>query len=130
MSHAVATPAPSVFRALAVLAVAVAVGLAWFVARGAGVDGVGLARFLLDHGAATYAVGLGWVLVAPLVLVAALVAQRRTPWPWVGAVTLHLAVLLALSLRLRHLVPGAAAGVLACYTVLCLASVLVAVADR
>ncbi|WP_137292899.1 hypothetical protein [Nocardioides dongxiaopingii] len=110
--------------------VATAAAASWYVARGAGVDGVGLARFLLDHGAVPYAAGLGWVLVAPVVLALALLARRWSAWPWVVAVTVHLAVLLALALRLRHLVPDAVGATLGAHTVLGLASVAVVVAER
>ncbi len=111
----------------AVVAVAAVGG--WYVVRGTGLGGVRLVRFLLDHGAPAYAVGLAWLAVAPVALAAALVARRWSAWPWVGVVTVHLAVLLALALRLRHLVPAAAGGALALYTVLGLVSVAVVVAE-
>lgn len=66
---------------------------------------VELAGLLARHHAVPYAAGLWWVLVAPAPLLAAGLLVRWTPWPWVATCTLHLAVLVAVTARLRHLVP-------------------------
>lgn len=62
------------------------------------------ARFLWRLGAEPFAVALVWAVVAPVPLAVAALA-RRHPWWWVAAVTLHLAALVAVTVRLRHLVP-------------------------
>ena len=65
-------------------------------------DGVRGAGFLLAH-APVLGIAVWWFVLAPLVLGAAALALPRTPCPWVGATTLHLAVQVATVTRLRHL---------------------------
>lgn len=89
-------------RLLALALVAAAAVMAVVVWALGGPD---LARLLADD-APLYAVAIGWVCVAPVPLLAALVATLRTPWPWVVVVGVHLVVLTFAVVRLRHLVPG------------------------
>jgi hypothetical protein len=69
--------------------------------------GPGLADLLADD-APAYAAAIAWVGLAPVPLALALVAATRTPWPWVVLVGVHLVVLTAAVVRLRHLAPGSA----------------------
>jgi hypothetical protein len=94
------------FRLSAAGAIAIACAAALYLAFGTGIDPIELARWLGGHDHAGYAAWLGWVVVAPVVLLAAAWAARRTPWPWVVAVTAHLAALVAGQARLAHLTDG------------------------
>lgn len=58
--------------------------------------------FLTGSGQTGYAVWFGWLLAAPAVLVVAALLVRRTPWPWVAAVTVHLASVLAGAVVVSH----------------------------
>lgn len=64
--------------------------------------------FLAGHGGGVYVPALVWLWVAPVVLLVAALLVRRTPWPWVLAVTLQLSVLVVLAARVAHWVstPG------------------------
>lgn len=87
-----------------VLVVAVATSAAAWAE--AGVAPWTLGAWLADHGGVAIAVALGWLVLAPLPLAAAALAHRWTPWPWVGAVTIHLLVPVLLATRFPHLLPG------------------------
>jgi hypothetical protein len=67
--------------------------------------GLRLAGLLADD-APAYAAAIWWVCLAPAPLALALLGTVRTPWPWVGTAAVHLVVLVAVTTRLRHLVPG------------------------
>lgn len=95
--------AAAVLRGL-VLALAVATAAA--ASLGSGVEPWRLAAWLADHGGLALAVALGWLVLAPVPLAAAALAHRRTPWPWVGTVTVHLLVPVVLAARFPHLLPG------------------------
>ena len=95
-----------------------------------GGDVVGLAGWLREHGHPVYAAWLAWVVVAPVVLAAAGFAVRRTPWPWVAAVTAQLGSLVAAQARLGHLVDAWSWGLVVVATVLGLASIVSAVDRR
>lgn len=74
-------------------------------------------RTLLDWQEDGYAAWYAWVLAAPLVLAAAALVVRRSPWPWTLAVTLHLASTVAAMVRVEHWLPGwswAALGTVVC----------------
>lgn len=58
--------------------------------------------FLAGHGGRVYIPLLVWLWVAPVVLLGAALLVRRTPWPWVLAVTLQLSVLVVLAARVAH----------------------------
>ena len=70
------------------------------------------------------------MVLAPLVLVLAALVTRRTPWPWVVAVTVQLVSLVAAQARLGHLVDDWSWAVVAAATVLGLVSVVSAVDHR
>jgi hypothetical protein len=89
--------------------------------------GLGLAEWLRRHGHAGYAAWLAWVLVAPLVLAATAWLVRRTPWPWVLAVTAQLASLVGAQARAGHLVDGRSWALVAAAVGLGLVSVVTAV---
>lgn len=93
-------------------------------------DVVGLAGWLRRHGHPVYAAWLVWVVVAPLVLAATALVVGRTPWPWVVAVTLQLASLVAAQARLGHLVGPWSWAFVAAGVALGLASIVVAVDHR
>lgn len=88
----------------AVLAVAVATSAA--ATFGSGIDPWDLAPWLARHGGLGLALALGWLVLAPVPLAVAALLQRRTPWPWVAVVTVHLAVPVVLLARFPHLLPG------------------------
>jgi hypothetical protein len=67
--------------------------------------GLRLAGLLADD-APLYAAAIWWVCLAPVPLALALLATLRTPWAWVAVAGVHLVVLVAVTTRLRHLVPG------------------------
>jgi len=92
-----------IFRLSATGTILVACAAAVYVAFGAGVDSLHLARWLAAHDHPGYAAWLGWVVLAPVVLIGAAVGSRRTPWPWVVAVSLHLTGLVAGQARLADL---------------------------
>lgn len=58
--------------------------------------------FLERYDQPGYAAWFGWLLAAPAVLVVAALLVRRTPWPWVAAVTVHLASVLAGAVVVSH----------------------------
>lgn len=93
-------------------------------------DAVDIAGLLARHHAAPYALGLWWALVAPVPLLGAALLTRRTPWPWVVVCTLHLGVVLAVTVRLRHVVPDQAAAGVVGTVVLGVVSVVACVARR
>ncbi len=95
--------------------------------RGSVVGAWALARWLTDHGGPGYALTLGWVVAAPVLLAAALGVRRRTPWPWVVATTAHLLVLVGAAARLEHLMTPAGWALLATVVALGLASLVSAV---
>ena len=74
-------------------------------------------------------VALVWALVAPVLLALAALARRR-PWWWVGAVTLHLAAVVAVAVRLRHLVPAPLAIVVVALVVVGALSCVAALSPR
>ncbi|WP_193610791.1 hypothetical protein [Nocardioides lijunqiniae] len=95
-----------------------------------GADVVGLVGWLRERGHPVYAAWLGWVVLAPVVLAAAAWATRRTPWPWVVAVTVQLASLVAAQARLGHLVAAWSWALVAVAVGTGLASVVTAVDGR
>jgi len=116
------------FRVTAVGFVALAAVTAYAVLSGG--DVVGLAGWLRRHGHLLYAAWLGWVVAAPLVLAATAAVVRRTPWPWVVAVTLQLSSLVAAQARLGHLVDRWSWAVVGVAVVLGLASIVSVVDHR
>jgi hypothetical protein len=117
------------FRGWATGTILIACAAAGYVAFGAGVDLLHLARWLAARGYPGYAAWLWWVVLAPAVLVSAALASRRTPWPWVVAVTLYLAGLVAGQARLAHLTDGWTWAVVAAAVVVGLASIVSALGD-
>lgn len=115
--------APAVLRVLVVVLALATAAAAWL---GSGVEPWRLAAWLADHGGLALALALGWLVLAPLPLAGAALLLRRTPWPWVGVVTVHLLVPVVLVARFPHLLPGWAWLVLALGVVVGLASVLTA----
>lgn len=111
----------------AVLVVAVATSAAAW--TGGGVGPWSLATWLATHGALPIAAALGWLVLAPLPLAAAAFAARWSPWPWIVAVTIHLAVPVMLLARFPHLLPGWAWGAVALSVVVGLGSVVTAFPD-
>ncbi|KQZ70199.1 hypothetical protein [Nocardioides sp. Root151] len=89
------------FRLSATLTIATAVIAGAGVLRLGGAPGhvVGTLRGLGADGYAWWYVA---VLLTPLVLLAAAVGVRRTPWPWITAVVLHLASVVAATVRVEH----------------------------
>ncbi|MDT0201581.1 hypothetical protein [Nocardioides sp. AE5] len=82
---------------------------------------------LVNLGEMWLALWVVWFLLAPVLLLAAALGIRRTPWPWVALVSLHLVSLLVATMRLGHWAPGWAWTTLAVATVAGVASVVLAV---
>lgn len=122
--------ARAVFPLLAGTVVVGSLAQSWYAVSGAGLDGPALAGLLARHHAAAYAAGLWWVMVAPAPLLAATLAHRRTPWPWVVVVTVHLVVLVALGVRLRHLLSLGAVAALVATVALGVAAAMAAVGEQ
>lgn len=118
---------PDQLTRAAVIVVAVATSAAAW--AGAGVDPWSLATWLAAHGGLVLAVALGWLVLAPLPLGAAALVARRSPWPWIGTVTVHLVVPVVLLARFPHLLPGWAWAVVALSVAVGLASVVTAFPD-
>ncbi|GAA5155551.1 hypothetical protein GCM10023340_41140 [Nocardioides marinquilinus] len=97
---------------------------------GTGIDGVAAATFLFENGAVLYGIGVVWIVAAPVPLLVAALFAGRTPGPWVVVVTVHLAVLLVLLLRLRAYLSGTAFLGWGCFAVLGLLSILAVTLDR
>ncbi len=93
---------------------------------GSGIEPWELGPWLARHGGLGLALALGWLVLAPLPLGVGTALVRRTPWPWVLAVTAHLLVPVVLLARFPHLLPGWAWGVVALSVALGLASVATA----
>ncbi|KRB73841.1 hypothetical protein ASE01_17650 [Nocardioides sp. Root190] len=106
----------------AVLLIALATALV--AALGPGIEPWDLAPWLARHGGLPYAVALAWLVLAPAALAAAALGVRRTPWPWVVAVSVHLLVPTLLVARFPHLFPDGTLLLLAASVVLGLASVV------
>lgn len=66
-------------------------------------DALGMMRYQRRIGETAYAVGIGWVVLAPLpfIVASAYVAVSRVPW--VLLCTVHLAILVAVSLEFREM---------------------------
>lgn len=118
------------FRLSATASILIACAAAVYVAFGAGVDAPHLARWLAAHDYPGYAAWLGWMLVAPLVLAGAALALRRTPWPWVLAVSFHLAGLVAGQARLADLTDSRMWVLVATAVAVGLTSIVSALNDR
>ncbi|WP_193614204.1 hypothetical protein [Nocardioides lijunqiniae] len=118
-----------IYRLSAAAFVAVA-ALTTYAVLASGADVVGLVGWLRERGHPVYAAWLGWVVIAPVVLAAAAWAARRTPWPWVLAVTVQLASLVAAQARLGHLVHAWSWALVAVAVGIGLASVVIAVDGR
>lgn len=89
--------------ARALLVLTAAPFLALVVSFGLGTTGR-LLRLLLDANPAVGAAAVLW-LATPLLLLGALAALRRTPWPLVVVPTLHVTALAVLGARYGHLLP-------------------------
>jgi hypothetical protein len=118
------------FRLSATASILIACAAAAYVAFGAGVDALHLARWLAAHDYPGYAAWLGWMVLAPLVLIGAALGSRRTPWPWVLAVSLHLAGLVAGQARLADLTDGWMWVLVATAVAIGLASIVSVLDDR
>ncbi|MCD4526833.1 hypothetical protein [Nocardioides sp. cx-173] len=118
-----------IFRLSAAAFVAIAALTAYAVLAD-GADVVELAQWLRSHGHPGYAAWLAWVLLSPVVLAATALAVRRSPWPWVVAVTVQLASLVGAQARAGHLVNGWSWALVALALLLGLASLVAALGDR
>lgn len=118
------------FYLLAAPALAVAALIALYVVRGLPEGGTGVIGLMLDRGGVPAGMGLGWAVVAPVLLLAGLVLAGRALWLWVAVVVVELIVLLSLWFGFRDYAPDGTLAAIACYGLLAAASVLVAVAAR
>ena len=119
-----------IYRLSAAGTILVAGAAAVYGALGSGVGPLRLARWLAGHDHALYAAWVGWMTLAPVVLLAAAWASRRTPWPWVAATSLHLLALVAGQARLAHLTDAWVWALVAAAVALGLTSVVTAVNGR
>lgn len=80
-------------RLLAVAMVAASVAVTTIILIDIDGDAIALGERLYDQDEQVYAVGLWWVLAAPIVFVVAAVAVREDQWRWVALNVAHLVVL-------------------------------------
>ena len=113
-------------RVSAALVVVAAAAVALALTAGTGVAPWQLVSWFGRYGGPLHASVLTWLVLAPVLLLVAAAAGRRTPWPWVSAVTIELSCLVVVAARFPRVIPDWAWPALAVTVVAGLASVVTA----